>query len=1400
MKKLLKGSRLDELPIDQLEGTWRNARNIVINRNIGSITNEDGVDNVTPFEHDSFQSFPAFKKVIGCIVLNEEKLFFFGTTTPSDSEIGIVDADNNYRVILKGNPLNFNENFPIQGTFERKFNGNLVIGWTDFYNRIRILNVDCIPFKVNPDGTIPLAEQLKADVLISLFPDNLTPIINRRNLEVTENGGFLLSGVYHLVFSYGLEDGSFLNYGKIFNAIPVYVDDKKLDNSAIGGCIGGLATSKSIELTLDNVDTNFKYLKVAYLYLKNGVLSASQVKIIIINNQPSIKFTITGAESSLIQLSTEEILIPNVIYEKCKTITNLEKVLYLGNVKEPDDFNYQNFANEIEVKFHRGMVTELYDPLTPGLEDFLLLNFNNNLTTVSSALKAGYKNETTVFFDKSFRSNEVYALYITLHMKNGLPSKDFHIPGRQALGGEFAIINGIKPDYNDLDNGNPIYYYQCIDTSLADPLPREGLMGYWENENEKYPLNDAGTAIHPDFANIPGVVYNPLNDIFRNVRHHMFPSVAMQCEKINQYNGNPPLAGSAGEFFISAPLPNYYKQQRGQPSVAPTSGNEYDLDFSVLQNAVGTPLYTYTAIGGPTRAQYNGFVIAGIFKITLNLYQNLDSSRVGQVVTALNGYWRIRLSVYKNAVLFTEYELEINNQILTASNFPSISTVVNVPVIVTDTVVINYNLYTSLGTAVLLNPFFYQYFWANLNVSLGSGEYEIFGKPLGIKISNVNIPPALLPLVDSWEIKYAKRTNENIRMIAQDMLKRARFYNFDLENTKLPIKPSYLQAQVGYVINGVIAEVNDLPEAGLTAVTQVELPIFDNIESVSKWEYIGENTTSLVDNSLRADNIYVVAGSGQTSPSYIFNKFGPTNTLCDIVVYKRNMYMNFQNQELLTTGISHKITASGVQVEKIIFGGDIYVCPFGFRDMNSDNYVRHYVAEFVENVMLRRDDVTLSKTYFPKSSLPTLSWYGYNKDFNCLNPYNSQRIHYPVKDCLDTIIYHPNRIARSIPESTESAKINWRVFKANAYYDTIRNKGEIWNLLGENRTLYIHLKSTLLVAQIKDRISTNTGEIFLGVSDIFERPPVEAIASNEGYGGNQSQYATIICKIGYCFIDRNQGKLFVYSEGRLSEISDEGWYNFFKDNSEYTLKDIDNPFIGLGYTMCFDREYNRLIIVKKTNDNIDTGDIEFTASFSPDIKGWICQHDYSPNFILYNRSGLYAIDNSPGSPQLFLHNSSNNKCIFYDGVKKESYIEYVDNDARDKTKGYETVNWITSIRQGTVDFAKETITHLIVYNNYQCSGKITLSIEAGLWYNQDARNVQQSWSFNNFRDIIINQDNAFLDIKNQLINTNLNSLKEWFEQSKFISKFVVVRLIHDNQNQKEVNITLVGTTAKLSNR
>ena len=84
------------------------------------------------------------------------------------------------------------------------------------------------------------------------------------------------------------------------------------------------------------------------------------------------------------------------------------------------------------------------------------------------------------------------------------------------------------------------------------------------------------------------------------------------------------------------------------------------------------------------------------------------------------------------------------------------------------------------------------------------------------------------------------------------------------------------------------------------------------------------------------------------------------------------------------------------------------------------------------------------------------------------------------------------------------------------------------------------------------------------------------------------------------------------------------------------------------------------------------------------------------------------------------------------------------------------------------------------------------------------RNINETWHFNKFRDQVLDKFATFIDIDGNILSNNLNSenlnLKNYFDKSKFFSKFVVVRSYYDNIYNKEIiinDINVKGLTSRM---
>jgi len=461
--KRLKGINTDTDPIDQPEGSYRDAQNAVISERLGAISSEGGTV--------SRDAIPSNYKILGDTLVYDGRNILFlagktGTAQQGQSEIGIFDGQS-YTSVLSNNDLNFDPSSVVEAVNIVNNQGEVVVYWTDGVNPPRYYNIDD-PVAVTNISTT------------NLFPTiSNAPYINLDGIN--SSGGTLKSGAYYFAVSYIAEDNSRTNYMSI--TPPIYInDDGDPDNHDIfDGVPAGTQTSKAIRLKLENLDTTYKNFQLAVVRKEGGTIaSVDLVPEQSINGSDEI-YTYTGSESTVAS-SLDEIVINTASYKTAGTIAEQDNTLYLGNLSKNPDIGYQKYANNIEVHSY-----------TKELED--------GDKTVNDG--AHYGDGEISFHDKSFKRGEVYAFYIAFVLKNGQETQAYHIPGRRTDGAS---------ESSTATFGVEKY-------KLKAELGTNN-MGFWENEDETYPDTD-DFDVYDVQADGTGTQVDSIRN--ENVRHHHFP-------------------------------------------------------------------------------------------------------------------------------------------------------------------------------------------------------------------------------------------------------------------------------------------------------------------------------------------------------------------------------------------------------------------------------------------------------------------------------------------------------------------------------------------------------------------------------------------------------------------------------------------------------------------------------------------------------------------------------------------------------------------------------------------------------------------------------------------------------------------------------------------------------------
>lgn len=213
-------------------------------------------------------------------------------------------------------------------------------------------------------------------------------------------------------------------------------------------------------------------------------------------------------------------------------------------------------------------------------------------------------------------------------------------------------------------------------------------------------------------------------------------------------------------------------------------------------------------------------------------------------------------------------------------------------------------------------------------------------------------------------------------------------------------------------------------------------------------------------------------------------------------------------------------------------------------------------------------------------------------------------------------------------------------------------------------------------------------------------------------------------------------------------------------------------------------------------------DQSFTLSWSlAGANNWVFFHDFIPDYYFSVREQLFNLK----SGQVYEHNAGN-PGIYHDPTRIYPFFLDVVFKARDSSNPELTlnaVNWITTVLNADGSTAPfDTLTHITVWNSYQCSGRIALSqIFQDLQY--EVRKTAGSWSFDDFRNLLNNQGVAFLDtIFNNfaVLSGAIDPTLPWYEQELLEDDYFIIRFEFDNTSGKKIYLQETGIDTNQSFR
>lgn len=356
--------------------------------------------------------------------------------------------------------------------------------------------------------------------------------------------------------------------------------------------------------------------------------------------------------------------------------------------------------------------------------------------------------------------------------------------------------------------------------------------------------------------------------------------------------------------------------------------------------------------------------------------------------------------------------------------------------------------------------------------------------------------------------------------------------------------------------------------------------------------------------------------------------------LANLHAFKTDVYSPVDEQELVWTGYEvlgdemrrFTVNENGDPIDPTnsfttddIFGGDTYICRYGYRMTGREEVNRvpdtwpnkgsidHKsvictIVESSENINFRHVEVN-GEPYFPGASLKEVlrpkadidltdsSGQGvgkikYNEDYSSVN--DTRKV-LPFRFQTPDPVRFPVRLIRSDRTTASLLTDNFRYFRPEQVRELNNRFGELWKISAMNNVLLYHMEDALFMSKGKQQMSVADGSsAYVGSGDIFEQEPDIVTHADGGYLGTRSALTCLVVPDGYFFADNLERKIFFLSKAGTEDLTSPkyGMSIWFRQNlgfalEQYGLKPMDSPVAGFGMHAIWDAALSRVLLTKR---------------------------------------------------------------------------------------------------------------------------------------------------------------------------------------------------------------------------
>lgn len=462
-------------------------------------------------------------------------------------------------VDLDTDGFNFSLNNPLEIDAQSSYDGSVNLIFNDNRNIPRLVNsrfsvlqnntYEVVDRIGNNDTNLYDSEQFDLDT--SLYKRvNTIPTITFNSVLPSGN---LKVGNYVIYIKYADADGNETDFVGESGIISCFIGGDRDPFSIDGGFRDQLA-SKSISLTVSDIDSSYDYIKVYYTRStsdvdSNRVVTAHEIdrKFPVRNN--SCNVIITGSEETK-DIPVSDINIQYSIIDKAKSQTVCQNMLFLGNSCKPDmmykdlsDISLRLLPYLIESDSERFIGKTSYDYSDLSDQSYSHEYYN----TLNIYNKVGYWNE------------EIYRFGVVYIMKDGSLSPVYNIRGKDGIP-KFEELQSayLQSDLWKYENNEKVRNYIPIDESTFDVSGTS----YLENAKGVLRINTDSDSrkVYGIGIAIPTEVSEYLNTLVQGlfiVRQKRIPTILAQAYVMpRDLEAEVPLINYGGSYIAERFLDN----------------------------------------------------------------------------------------------------------------------------------------------------------------------------------------------------------------------------------------------------------------------------------------------------------------------------------------------------------------------------------------------------------------------------------------------------------------------------------------------------------------------------------------------------------------------------------------------------------------------------------------------------------------------------------------------------------------------------------------------------------------------------------------------------------------------------------------------------------------------------